>query len=222
MLKKAMDPRVPTDLASWTLDKYKQLHILKMMYEKYPDMDWYFMMDADTYLVLPNLLTWVKMLPDPRTNALYLGSPANVGNVQFAHGGSGILLSQAAMYKFAVEDKGVASRWDKPMHEECCGDLVIGKVFKEHGVELKPSWVSLVVKSTLFLSMTCVVQSEGPFIVVRRLRNASTLADNQVCDMRNPGLTSHHLVADNQWGEACYHAVWTYALVSACGDDASC
>jgi hypothetical protein len=63
-----------------------------------------------------------------------------VGDVKFAHGGSGILLSQATMYDLAVTNKGVASSWDNPMHEECCGDLVIGTVLKQRGILLKPSW----------------------------------------------------------------------------------
>jgi hypothetical protein len=140
MLKGAKDPRIPRDLAAWTLDKYKQLHILEKLFAAYPDKDWYLMMDADTYLVWPNLHTWLQQLPDPVATPLYLGSPAKVGDVQFAHGGSGIFISRAAMYDFAVTNKGVASRWDKPMHEECCGDLVIGTVFKKSGILLKPSW----------------------------------------------------------------------------------
>jgi hypothetical protein len=140
MLKGAHDPRIKEDLASWTLDKYKQLHILEKLYAAHPNKDWYLMMDADTYIVWPNLLEWLPQLPNPTANTLYLGSPAAVGDVKFAHGGSGILLSQAAMYEFAVKNKGIASSWDKPMHDECCGDYVIGNVFKQHGILLKPSW----------------------------------------------------------------------------------
>jgi hypothetical protein len=140
MLRGVHDPRIKHDLASWTLDKYKQLHILEKLYAAYPNKDWYLMMDADTYVIWPNLLAWLQRLPNPRSTAFYLGSTAEVGDVKFAHGGSGILLSQATMYDFAVTNKGVASTWDKPMHEECCGDLVIGTVLKQHGVLLKPSW----------------------------------------------------------------------------------
>lgn len=140
MLRGAHDPRITHDLAAWTLDKYKQLHILEKLYVKYPDKDWFIMMDADSYIVWPNLLTWLGKLPDPSAAKLYLGSPAHVGDVQFAHGGSGILLSQAAMHEFAVKNKGVAASWDKPMHDECCGDLIIATVLKKMGILLKPSW----------------------------------------------------------------------------------
>lgn len=140
MLKDLRDPRYSTDLAAWTLDKYKQLHILEDLYAAYRDKDWYLMIDADTYLVLPNLLTWIQQLPDPASTELYFGSPAVVGDVSFAHGGSGILMSQATMFDFAVTNKGVASTWDKPMHDECCGDLIIGTVLKQSEIPLKPSW----------------------------------------------------------------------------------
>jgi hypothetical protein len=143
MLKGAHDPRVKHNLASWTLDKYKQLHILEKLYAAYPNKDCYLMMDADTYVVWPNLLAWLERLPNPTSNSLYLGSTAEVGDVKFAHGGSGILLSQATMYNFAVNNKGVASSWDKPMHEECCGDLIIGTVLKAQEVLLKPSWPTI-------------------------------------------------------------------------------
>jgi hypothetical protein len=143
MLKDAHDPRVTRDLASWTLDKYKQLHILEKLYAAHPNKDWYLMMDADTYIVWPNLLTWLDLLPNPVSTQLYLGSVAKVGDVDFAHGGSGVLLSQATMYDFAVSNKGVASRWDKPMHDECCGDYVIGAVLKKRGILLKNSWPTI-------------------------------------------------------------------------------
>ncbi|KAI8940678.1 hypothetical protein NX059_001948 [Plenodomus lindquistii] len=143
MLRDAHDPRITTDLAAWTLDKYKQLHILEKLYAAYPDKDWYLMIDADSYVVWPNLLGWLQRLPDASSTRMYLGSPAQVGDVAFAHGGSGILLSQATMYDFAVTNKGLAASWDKPMHDECCGDYVIGAVLKKNGILLKPSWPTI-------------------------------------------------------------------------------
>jgi hypothetical protein len=142
MLRGKHDPRITEDLASWTLDKYKQIHVLEKLHAKYPDKDWYMMVDADTYIVWPNLLRWLRQLPSP-AEKLYLGSSAEAAGVKFAHGGSGILLSQAAMQELAVVHNGTAARWDRPMHDECCGDLVIGRVFKEMGIPLKSSWPTI-------------------------------------------------------------------------------
>ena len=141
MLKGLRDPRITHDLAAWTLDKYKFLHVLENLYAQYPDKDWYLIIEADTYVVWPNLLSWLHQLD--HSTKLYLGSPAVVRDVQFAHGGSGILLSRAAMYDFAVVNEGSAARWDKPMHEECCGDLIVGTLLKNSGIALKPSWPTI-------------------------------------------------------------------------------
>ena len=78
-------------------------------------------MDADTYLFWGNFLMWLEQLPDPVANKLYIGRPAfsyefpetSEGVLyEFAHSGSGILVSQATMYELAVRNKGLASRWD--------------------------------------------------------------------------------------------------------------
>lgn len=142
MMSNAKDPRRPQDLAAWTLDKYKQLHILERLYEEFPDKDYYMMIDADTYLVWPNLVMWLNKLGDPNEKAYY-GSPANVASTQFGHGGSGIIFSKATMHEFAVTQKGVASRWDVPMHEECCGDYVIATILLKGNIGLRPSWPTL-------------------------------------------------------------------------------
>ncbi|KAF1811715.1 hypothetical protein P152DRAFT_507906 [Eremomyces bilateralis CBS 781.70] len=142
MMGGVLDPRRPEDLAAWTLDKYKQVHILEKIWDAFPERDWYMMIDADTYLSWSNLLLWLERLPDPSEKS-YLGSPARWAEVAFAHGGSGILMSRATVYDFAVTHNGSAASWDKPMHEECCGDYVIGMILKERGIILKESWPTI-------------------------------------------------------------------------------
>ncbi|KAF1982370.1 glycosyltransferase family 31 protein [Aulographum hederae CBS 113979] len=139
LMKGAKDPRMPNDLAAWTLDKYKQLHMLEKTWGLYPDRDWYIFIDADTYVIWPNLIQWLKTM-NP-AEKIYTGSMAQWDKVKFAHGGSGITLSGALLHAFAVEHNGTASDWDVKMHEECCGDYVIGKIFMdEHNVLLKNVW----------------------------------------------------------------------------------
>ncbi|KAH9859977.1 hypothetical protein IAQ61_011761 [Plenodomus lingam] len=143
MLKQMKNPRSSKELAAWTLDKYKQLHILEKLYAAHPHKDWYLMVDADTYLVWPNLLTWLAQLAPASSTKLYFGSPAYVGDIPFAHGGSGILISHATMYDFAVTHKGLAGRWDRAMQEHCCGDFVIGAVLRSNGIPLTPAWPTI-------------------------------------------------------------------------------
>ena len=143
MLGDAPNPRVPGQLAAWALDKYKQLHILEKLYASYQDKDWYMLMDADTYVVWPNLLMWTDQLPDPRTERLYLGASTYMSGRFFAHGGSGMLISQAATHEFAVVNKGIATSWDQRMLDECCGDLAIGQAFEKIGIPVSPAGPTL-------------------------------------------------------------------------------
>ena len=39
------------ELAAWRLDKYKFIHVLEKTWAMQPDMDWYLLIDADTYLL---------------------------------------------------------------------------------------------------------------------------------------------------------------------------
>jgi hypothetical protein len=141
MLKELPDPKISESLA-WTLDKYKQLHILEKLYTKHPDKDWYLLMDADTYLVWPNFLLWLEKLGKP-SEKMYIGSPAAFGRLRFAHGGSGILMSQATLHDFVVTRNGTAAKMDRAMHKQCCGDLIIGLLFMKGKIILKQSWPTI-------------------------------------------------------------------------------
>lgn len=50
-LRGAKNPEKNEELAAWTLDKYKFIHVLEKTWAMAPDMDWYFFIDADTYLI---------------------------------------------------------------------------------------------------------------------------------------------------------------------------
>jgi hypothetical protein len=140
-LKGMKDPQSPGTLAAWTLDKYKKLHILEKVWDMQPDMDWYFHIDADTYVIWSSLVAWLEKL-DP-TQESFLGSLSFINNLPFAHGGSGMLLSGAAMRNFVVKHNGTANRWDFHMHDECCADWVLAQILKEYGMELMNSWPTI-------------------------------------------------------------------------------
>jgi hypothetical protein len=133
-VKGMRDPDSPNDLAAWTLDKYKNMHILEKMWELAPDKEWYILVDADTYLIWSNLLRWVLSLDSSKK--VYFGSRVFLSNVAFAHGGSGTIFSKSLMYDFAVTNKGTAARWDPEIHTSCCGDFMLAKALNEYGNEL--------------------------------------------------------------------------------------
>ncbi|KAF3910202.1 hypothetical protein ABW21_db0201910 [Orbilia brochopaga] len=124
----------PNDLAAWTLDKYKNLHILEKTWELAPDRDWYILIDADTYLIWANLLRWLPSLDS--TKKVFFGSRVYLSGIPFAHGGSGTIFTRSLMYDLAVTHKGTAARWDPEIRNNCCGDFVLGKALKEYGNQL--------------------------------------------------------------------------------------
>lgn len=137
-LKGYKNPEKLDEVAAWTLDKYKNLHIVEKTWALKPDMDWYIFIDADSYLFWSNLLSWLAtMNPNKKS---YFGSEVNLSGTRFAHGGSGIVISRAAMHQLVVEHNGTAAKWDPKIKEHCCGDLVLGMALKEYGTELQDVW----------------------------------------------------------------------------------
>lgn len=113
----------------WNLDKYKNIHMAEKTYEMRPDYDWYVFVDADSYVLWPNLVMWLKQLNHKKR--LYLGSVALLGGFSFGHGGSGYVVSQAAMADFAGGHPGIGNQWDMKAKDECCGDYVFARAMKE-------------------------------------------------------------------------------------------
>lgn len=125
--------------AGWILDKYKNIHIAERVYDMRPDYDWYVTIDADTYVLWPNLVQWLATL-DP-SKKRYLGSVTMIGDFPFGHGGSGYVLSQAAMKDFVGNNPGIASKYDLETKDACCGDYMLGKALKDtSGLSVENAW----------------------------------------------------------------------------------
>lgn len=132
--------------AAWALDKYKNVYVTERSWELAPGRDWYVFIDADTYVVWANLLRWLHRF-DPNEK-LYLGRAVPMHEegpgFYFAHGGSGYVLSRAAMEEYAVNQKGIASRWDYRMADMWFGDYIQAKVLKSDlGLSLTDAWPQL-------------------------------------------------------------------------------
>ena len=167
--------RTDTGDAAWRLDKYKFLHMLEKTWKMRPFQKWYIFIEADTYLVRSNLLLWLERL-DP-SQPLYMGSPTYAGDGAFAHGGSGFVLSGAAMSKFAEGDPGVASRYDELIENETFGDYILMKALRDKGVELSKRWPMLQAEKPASIPF-----GPGP--------------DNGVRHWCQPIVTMHHISPD--------------------------
>jgi hypothetical protein len=113
----------------WNLDKYKNIHISERSYNMNPDCDWYFTIDADTYVFWRNLIAWLKNI-DPKTKH-YIGHIWWFADIPFAYGGTGYLLSQAAMADFVGQHPGIANKYDVETAKWEGGDFMLGKALKE-------------------------------------------------------------------------------------------
>jgi len=115
--------------AGWRLDKYKNIHMAEKAWKALPDRDWYFFIDADTYVFWDTLVMWLKQM-DP-TRKHFLGNIHDHGTGPFAHGGSGYLLSHPAMSELLDKNPGVARQYDMVALGLCCGDLMFSQAMKE-------------------------------------------------------------------------------------------
>jgi len=100
-----LDYKQEKDSPGWNGDAHKFLPGFKILNDRFPHAKWYVMIDDDTYLIMRNLAHLLKAY-DP-SKPYYIGN----GNVfvgcdnvkkfgegpSFAHGGSGIVVSRAAL-----------------------------------------------------------------------------------------------------------------------------
>jgi hypothetical protein len=129
----------PDPKKTQALDKWKFLPMVYKAYHMNPSAKFFVFIEADTSLSWTNLLQWTNRL-DYRI-PYYSGAPAFISETQVAQRGPGIMLSQGAMRRYTKSyDEVYASKWEKQVGEECCGDLMLAKAFAEAHVELYASW----------------------------------------------------------------------------------
>ena len=128
------DPKRLKYKGGWELDKYKNIYTLSKTFKERPDAKWYLFIDADTYVMWPNFLRWLK--GKDHTKPLYFGSPAMFKEITFGHGGTGYLVSNGAMQHVVGNNPAVAKNYEDEAANSCCGDHVLAKLMLDHGIEL--------------------------------------------------------------------------------------
>ncbi|KLJ11168.1 hypothetical protein EMPG_13551 [Blastomyces silverae] len=134
-------PRGKPNNPGWVLDKWKFLPMMHETLKVREDARWYVFMEADTYMIWPNLLAWLRQFDADKP--YYLGSVVQLRNDVFAHGGSGFVLSHAALKRVAEFHSTRVKEWDDFTAQEWAGDYVLGKALKDVGVGLHWSWPML-------------------------------------------------------------------------------
>lgn len=126
----------------WRLDKWKFLPMIPAALDHKPDAKWFVFMEADSYFLWPNLVTWLSHLDHEQD--WYLGYPMQIGDTVFAYGGSGFVISNPVMRKMAQYlDEKPETEIDDYTATQWAGDCVLGKVFGDAGVGLNWSWPML-------------------------------------------------------------------------------
>ena len=176
--KLRQDPRtLKGDHNGWNLDKYKFIPMLQRTWKYNPDASWYVFVEADTGVNWDNLRTYLDTL-DPKKK-YYIGSPTYL-DIEFAHGGTGYVISNAAM-KVAVGDhlEEIGEKYNKEVQDICCGDRMIARVLLDQGINLTRAWP--------------MFNGEKPITV--------PFKDNSWCQ---PFITMHHMTAQE------VSQVWNY------------
>lgn len=138
-ISSAPDGATKEDAPGWKLDKWKFLPLLEKVAEE--EAKWYFFMEIDTHLVWSNLLSWLGKLD--HTKEWYLGSLTFFGDHPFAHGGTGYVLSRAAVLKAAQALQEDPEYYEKVVADDCCGDSVVSTVMEHVGISITSAWPML-------------------------------------------------------------------------------
>lgn len=124
----------------WSLDKYKFLPMLLKTWKYRKDAKWYVFIEADTAVNWDNLRTFLNKLKSDKP--YYIGSPTYL-DIEFAHGGTGYIISQAAMERGVGRHPDISLRYDKDVRGICCGDRMIARVMLDERVKLTKAWPML-------------------------------------------------------------------------------
>ncbi|PGH05963.1 hypothetical protein AJ79_06652 [Helicocarpus griseus UAMH5409] len=138
------DPSTPSGKPQnpgWVLDKWKFLPMMHETLTMRPNAKWYVFMEVDTYFMWPNLLSWLEQFNYRKS--YYLGNQMKIGDTVFGHGGSGVILSQAALQRVVAFHSTRVKEWDDFTARHWAGDCVLGKALQDAGVGLTWSWPML-------------------------------------------------------------------------------
>ncbi|KAF2844998.1 glycosyltransferase family 31 protein [Plenodomus tracheiphilus IPT5] len=145
-IQDANDTAEKTD-EGWRLDKYKFLPMMEWTSYMRPDAQWYIFVELDTYVNYDNMYRFLSHFSS--TTAHYFGSPVwPKKKTVFAHGGSGFVLSRAALDKIMALGRMFGENKHFPgthffgvdIKQQCCGDEVLAQVLKKSGVPLRGYW----------------------------------------------------------------------------------
>ena len=129
-----------TSNPGWKLDKWKFLPMLNKTLHLHPNMKWYVFTEAAGFILGSMLQQYLATLDS--TKPIYAGNPTQIGSDIFAHGGSGFVVSQPAMWNLVNYYTAHKTAIEEITNSYWAGDCVLGKTFADAGVPLTWAWPS--------------------------------------------------------------------------------
>ncbi|KAI0427842.1 hypothetical protein F5Y09DRAFT_314957 [Xylaria sp. FL1042] len=129
------------DSPGWRLDKWKFLPLADKALKLRPEAKWFVFIESDTYVLWPSLLAWLKHF-DP-SKPWYLGQQMQIGDVVFAYGGAGFVISQPALKKVVEHRNANLKFYDDFTAGHWAGDCVLGKALADVGIPLQWAFPTL-------------------------------------------------------------------------------
>ncbi|KAJ9134136.1 Isoflavone reductase family protein [Pleurostoma richardsiae] len=118
----------------WELDAMKFISSLELAYKTMPDKDWYLLVDDDTYILQPSMEALLGHF-DP-SFPYYIGNGVGNYDGRFAHGGSSVVLSQAAMRRLFANPRLVIAAHHDSLTDPF-GDHLLAATLMKLGIYLE-------------------------------------------------------------------------------------
>lgn len=124
----------------WKLDKYKFLPMISQALHLYPKVKWMVVVEADTFVFWPQLVSFLSSLDSADQLLLGHGTWTSYSNVstEFVHGGSGFVLSSALLAASFGVNPDFAKDHENLVRKSAFGDAALSKaLYDTPGVHLK-------------------------------------------------------------------------------------
>ncbi|KAF2482309.1 hypothetical protein BDY17DRAFT_157914 [Neohortaea acidophila] len=122
----------------WKLDKWKFLPMMNRTLYEHPDKKWYIFVETDTYIMWQTALNYLAALDHKQP--IYMGGQVWIGEILFAHGGTGFAVSAPALRQVVERFQNHQKEYEAFTHWHWAGDCVLGKAMKEAGAPLMGVW----------------------------------------------------------------------------------
>lgn len=107
-----------------------------------PHKKWYLLVDDDTYIVQDSMVALLERLNPTKQH--YIGNPVGNWLCRFAHGGSSVIMSGAAMRNlYSPRNKRIIAESNRDSLTETWGDRLLAATFIRVGVYLDEAYMNL-------------------------------------------------------------------------------